>query len=96
MGFEGNMVSVMTTQLYHSVKGALDSTHASVVVPIKLYLQKQVASWIWHMAHKSAKVCARLSHSFLHISYTFFFFLVFLEPHQQPMEVPRLGVELEL
>ena len=26
----------------------------------------------------------------------FFFFLVFLGPHSQHMEVPRLGVELEL
>ena len=26
----------------------------------------------------------------------FFFFLVFLRPHLQPMELPKLGVELEL
>ena len=32
----------------------------------------------------------------LRLFFFFFFFLVFLGPHPQHMEVPRLGVELEL
>jgi len=52
-------------------------------------------------------VCIELSHSAvqeklaqpanqLHFIYLFFVFLPFLGPHPWHMEVPRLGVELEL
>ena len=46
----GHMVPVITTQLCHcSMKAATDNTQTKMCgcAPIKLYLQKLVASWIW-------------------------------------------------
>lgn len=49
-GFEGHTVSGAALQLFHlSRHAATDSMHDCV--PIKFYLQKQMAGWIWFMNH---------------------------------------------
>lgn len=49
------MVTVATTQLSHcSTKAAMEHTltNGCGYVPIKFYLRKQVASWIWSKGYK--------------------------------------------
>ena len=45
---------------------------------------------------KGTSVAIIILSFFLSFSFSFFFFLVFLGPHLRHMEVPRLGVKLEL
>lgn len=62
LGLLGHMVSVACSQLFCcNVKVDIDnmSSNEHGSVPLKLYLQKQMVSWVWSMGH-----------SFLHLQDT--------------------------